>query len=202
MKLKVNLLLAIALSSLCLIPHALADSCGSEDLQSAIDSFAEENSCEVDGSFISAQSLVDNLLEKCLGKGAGKRCRRCLEVSKGDLLGSMKKLARLGAFSSDDVAAAKAALSAAKSDCAEAEPTPTPTATPGEGEGEEGGGGGEEDITQAVLHNIRENCCAKAGDEFRSCRSSVVEYASQHGLSEGAASSIMAATKLQLCQPQ
>lgn len=196
-----SLIMIAVFSSFCTAAVVKAqDSCDSSDVDAAIEQAASDNSCVADGTYISSQSLVDNLVELCISKGLGKKCRRCLEQGRNDLISALRNLARLGSFSAEAIPDVREALAASKASCAAPvqEPTPTatpePSATPSEGEGGEHG-----NIADAVLHSIREGCCSKEGAEFVSCRLTTTQYGLAHGLSQGAASSILAASKSQLC---
>jgi|GEM_PF-4553492 len=199
--------ITIALLSLVAAPITsfAQEACSADDIAAAISAAETDGECSADGSFISGDSVVDNLKVLCANKG--NRCRACFNLKGKAAISLVRGLVAQRLLSADNANGLRAAISQAVSEtCVSAEPTPVPTpeasetpsptatpkpsATPNSAEL----------VTKAVLHSIKEGCCSPTAEAgFNDCRASTVAYGVAHGLSSNAASSILAAPRLRLC---
>ena len=134
----------LALLSLTVVSQVrAADSCSLPDvLQPAIDSAAEEESCNADGVYLSGSVFADAISLKCNKAKNIERCRKCVQEERDKSFELVKALLKQGLFQRSDALAVKKALEGLKKTTCGALPPiePTPTATPGDEQGGSGPG--------------------------------------------------------------
>lgn len=123
------------------------DSCSLSDvLQPAIDSAADESSCNADGVYLSGDVFTEAIALKCNKSKNIERCRKCVKEEREKTLELVKALLKQGIFERSNASAVKTALDGIlKTNCGALPPikptaTPTPTATPGDEDEEPGPG--------------------------------------------------------------
>lgn len=72
------------------LPSFAQESCTTDDVNAALDQL----SCVVDGSYISVQSAVDSVVERCADFTSEQSCRRCFRRTSAKVLPAFKALGR------------------------------------------------------------------------------------------------------------
>lgn len=132
--------LILGLGLLICSPNAQAqEACFADDIQAAIDSAAADGDCVADGAYLSADSVLAVIEDKCFPDGDPvARCKPCLARMAAKFIPGLNALRKANLLPSDIVDAVRAGVRELKANCESNDQNG------GSGDGNQGGGGSEE----------------------------------------------------------